>query len=316
MTVAANTSRQSGSQIVSPFQIEKERLLQELARLEQTYKSGILSKSEYTSVKSLLEKKLRVVEQREKQTIAKEKAVVEILGTSILPSHNQQQPSKKFEKPQKKHLPKKELKEIIEQHPDDYHSIDELLQKEESTNWRFAFAVLTIFLLILLYIKFTSFLDTPDLVTVDAYLDYNSLYSHDMHNVLQSLLLEYGNTVLVEYYLIGSADSHLLSGVAVSCANLQDRKQEYFDYLFSQNSVLATAEEFVAVAEILGLAKEDFAGCLSSADMHTYLQQQREFQELGILYTPTLVINNKKIVGAVGYDAVKKVIDEEMLQLG
>ncbi|MEK6867563.1 MAG: thioredoxin domain-containing protein, partial [Nanoarchaeota archaeon] len=197
----------------------------------------------------------------------------------------------------------------------EYQAIDELVE-DDDTNWRFALAVLTIFLLILLYVKFTSYGASGDVMTLDAYLDYASPYSRDMHAVLVMLQSEYGEKLWVEYHLVGTTDFHTLAASAVSCADAQQRKQEYLAYLFSVDGSLVTAQEFTAAAETLGLVSADFALCLSASDSSAYLQQQLEYEEVEILYTPTLVVNNKKIVGAVGFDAVKSVLDEQLLQLG
>ena len=395
---------------------EKKRLLQEITHLEKAQKSGIVSKAEVASAKVGIDKKIRVLEHKEKQVIAKNKAVEEILGASLhvakqssqkkvvdkqiesskepsnihketprveivdLPEPDLYTPSsapsgkrhnkyfapltiskqispkieRKEHKEQKIHKEhkishsKEERKEqpahqetrqqrenAVDKHKmppavqdisgfpssfpaspqPEYQAIDELVE-EDDTNWRFALAVLTIFLLILLYIKFTSYGAPGDVMTVDAYLDYASPYSRDMHAVLVALQSEYGEKLWVEYHLVGTTDFHTLAASAVSCADAQQRKQEYLAYLFSTDETLVTAQEFTASAETLGLVSIDFAACLSAADSSAYLQQQQDYENAEILYTPTLIVNNKKIVGAVGYDAVKSVLDEQLLQLG
>ncbi len=319
---------------------EKKRLLQEITHLEKAQKSGIISKEEVASAKVGIDKKIRALEHKEKQTLAKNKAVEEILGASLVASGKRHtkyfapleiskhaasktEQKKVFKENEKNALPVQDTHATSDLssssvspplHPE-YHAIDELAQ-EDDTNWRFALAVLTIFLLILLYIKFTSYGAPGDVMTLDAYLDYASLYSHDMHAVLVTLQSEYGEKLWVEYHLIGTTDFHTLAASAISCADAQQRKQEYLGYLFTPENTLATAQEFTAAAETLGLVSADFSACLSAADSQSYLAQQQEYVTLEILYTPTLVVNNKKIVGAVGYDAVKSVLDEQLLQLG
>lgn len=364
---------------VSP---EKKRLLREITHLEKAQKSGIISKEEVASAKGGIDKKIRALEHKEKQALAKNKAIEEILGASLvtpkqsssnaskeipsveivdLPEPNLYTPSSRpsgkrhtkyfapleISKPvasktqQKKFLKENILKENKASHSQpahqppvrdtqgtsdlsssvspplhpEYHAIDELVE-EDDTNWRFALAVLTIFLLILLYIKFTSYGAPGDVMTVDAYLDYASPYSRDMHAVLVALQSEYGEKLWVEYHLVGTTDFHTLAASAVSCADAQQRKQEYLGYLFTTENTVVTAQEFTAAAEALGLSSTDFSACLSVVDSQSYLAQQQEYVTLEILYTPTLIVNNKKVVGAVGHDAVKSVLDEQLLQLG
>ncbi|MBI5073109.1 thioredoxin domain-containing protein [Candidatus Woesearchaeota archaeon] len=387
---------------------QRERLLLEMRHLEQTYKSGLLRLQEYTLAKKAVDKKISLLEQKQKQFEAKEKAVEEILGaSSILSSQNSKEISshekqhhkyfEKIEKPktvvsqngetsskpfkdlskplstkdasekikekivekktdaEKKPQKKKEIRDKEarahkeqssikkEQIPASEHlqiphqlpadslpssvldssissppckNIDELVEQEDS-NWRFALAILTLFLLILLYVKFTSFGGSSDVLTVDAYLDINSQYSKDMHGVLAQLMSDYGQSLWVSNHIVGSTPESILAGTAAACADQQEHGSEYLDYLFSQDAAFATDADAIAVASTLGLDAASFSACLADpAVKKQYISSQEEIASLDISYTPTLIINNKKVVGAVGYDAVKIVIDKEMTSLG
>ena len=76
---------------------EKKRLLQEITHLEKAQKSGIVSKAEVASAKVGIDKKIRVLEHKEKQVIAKNKAVEEILGSASMLSHSKKAVVKKIE---------------------------------------------------------------------------------------------------------------------------------------------------------------------------------------------------------------------------
>lgn len=338
--------------------LEKKRLQKELEHLEKARKSGILPLQEYQTAKKTLEAKMRAAEHRARQEEAKQKAVEEILGTSVpADSSDQKKTGKKHEKyflridkakekkeetkeakikkeTEKKHAEKQEKKEagnvlheaaekeqriISEPLPFEskYRDIDELVEQED-TNWRFALAILTIFLLILLYVKFTSFGAGTEMITADAYLDYSSGYSYQMFAVLQNLKEEYEGTVLIEYHLVGEGAQSMLAAEAVACADEQEKKQEYLEYLFSQDAtVWKSAEDLVSFAVALGYDKGAFQLCLEGAAKAPFVtQEQANAKEAGITYTPTVVINNKKIVGAVAYEEVKAVLDAEMSALG
>jgi len=196
-----------------------------------------------------------------------------------------------------------------------YKDIDDIVEEQE-TNWRLGLAVLTIFLLILLYIKFTSFGAVAGVVAVDAYLDYDSSYSHDMNVILQDLELEYGEGIWITYHIIGSGEKNNLISIGMGCADDQEKGSAYLEYAFVQESLVNT-DDLVNYAEELGLDTSMFRLCVESGVKS--MLNNREIsaaEELGIDHTPTLVINNKKIVGAVGYDAVKGLIDEELNSLG
>jgi len=299
--------------------LETKRIQTELEHLQKAYKSGIMPKSEYLSAKNSLDKKIKDMDKKLKQTEAKQRAVEEILGAdSILTVPSKKKHQKYFMKIDKTELTeqhsKLEKKSPAQEHVEKsiepktivtvqdvppFHEIEEV---NEDTNWRFALVILTIFLIILLYIKFTSYGNAPDVLVVDAYLDYSSQYSKEMHSTLVELSSDYGSSLLINYHLMGATEQSQLAGRAVFCAGQQDRGQEYLDYLFTQENA-----DMVAVALSLGLDEEAFDLCMNALF---------EPETADITYTPTLLINNKKIVGAVGYDAVKTVIDTEMTALG
>ncbi len=316
----------SDDKIVLQTTTEKKRILAELEHLEKAHKSGIISRDEYVSVRNGLDRKIKNLDKKLKQAEAKQKAVQEIIGAEsmllVSPKKKHQKYFAKIDKGKETELkkdisppvskPVQSLKPVVtepvvssvpasvqEPPPEDIPQ-DNL---QEDTNWRFALAVLTIFLVILLYIKFSSYGGTEDVLAVDAYLDYASQYNKDMHAVLVQLNSEYGSALLITYHLVGKSEQSQYAAHAVYCADLQDRRQEYLDYLFTHE----TGADMTAVASSLGLDVSAFDLC-----MDALYGPETEHVD----YTPTLYINNKKIVGAVGYDAVKAVIDAEMTALG
>lgn len=197
-----------------------------------------------------------------------------------------------------------------------YKDIDELVHDGEN-HWRFALALLTIFLLILLYVKFTSYDAAEDVITVDAYLDPTSSYSKDMYLALQSLIAEYGDVLWVDYYLIGATDQAVLVSHAQFCAEKEERGAEFLSYYFNQEIPALDTEGMLSYASALRFDSAQFASCLSDTSYSAlYAAQQGEAKELDVAYTPTLLVNNKKIVGAVGADAVKVVLDQELVKMG
>ncbi len=201
-------------------------------------------------------------------------------------------------------------------HPEEYKDIDELVDDDEN-HWRFALALLTIFLLILLFVKFTSYGGAQDVITVDAYLDPTSSYSRDMYLALQSLIAEYGDVLWVDYHLIGVTDHALLISHAMFCAEKEGHGTEYLSYYFGQDVLVSDLSVVLSYATALGLDSAAFETCLSDTSYAAlYAGQQEVAKEMDITYTPTLLVNNKKIVGAVGADAVKAVLDQELTKMG
>ncbi len=203
--------------------------------------------------------------------------------------------------------------------PDDakYKDIDTIVEDHE-TNWRLGLAVLTIFLLILLYIKFTSFGTVGNVIAVDAYLDYASGYSYETYFVMQKIKENYGDVVWITYHFIGANEQSRLTHTAVACAEDQEMGQLYLSFLFDKEiNSWSTVEDLVSFATEVGLDSSLFSLCLDGdVKEGIYSREVAAAQELGIEYTPTLVINNKKIVGDVGYDTIHTIIEKELANLG
>ena len=315
--------------------VERKRLVQELKQLETTHKSGILSAQEFTAAKRSLEKKIQAIEQKIKQQEAKKKAVEEILGAqSVLQPSAAKKKHVKYFTPveavlrKEKAVSKKEKKEetvlekqnveveIIPQDPvaSEYKEIETLVEQND-TNWRFALALLTVFLLILLYVKFVSFGGATDIVSLDVYLDYASPYSHEMYATITDVLTERSETIYVTYHLLGVSEQSALAGYGVLCAASQERQEEFVSYLFTQDTVVLDNTILTDLARMLDLDTEQFASCLTAETTEAlYAQEQAAAEDIS--YTPTIIINDKKIVGAVSAATLSEILDTEITKLG
>ncbi len=334
---------------------QKERFLQELDHVQKTHKSGLVSMQEYKQAKQVLDKKLAHLEEQAKQTAAKEKVMNDLLGQPLTPL--KKGPEKYFLKIDKvketsapslttshgkttkdasKKTPKTEAgksrteKNVLDsyqdpssssptapQDPHTYKDLEDIVDPQEP-HWRVGFVMLTIFLLILLYVKFTSFGALDTAVSLDAYLDYNSSYSQETYTVLQELLATYGDRLWINYHLVGPGEQNALASAAIACAEDQEQGAPYLQLLFSKDPASwAAADDLLFFARDLGLDSSLFQLCMES-DVKIMLYQREVDAALAadITYTPTLVIHSKKIVGDVGAEAIQQVIDNELTALG
>ncbi len=198
-----------------------------------------------------------------------------------------------------------------------YKNIEELLDDQES-HWRLGFVMLTLFLLILLYVKFTSFGVVSSAVSIDAYLEYSSSYSHETYDILQELVATYGNQLRMNYHLVGTGEQNALASAAIACAEDQRQGGAYLQALFSKDPASwKTMDDLLLFTQELGLEGSLFQLCMEG-DVKTMLYSGEVDAALAadITYTPTLVINSKKIVGAVGIEAIQQVIDSELTTVG
>ncbi len=104
---------------------------------------------------------------------------------------------------------------------------------------------------------------------------------------------------------------------AALCAGEQNKYWEYHDLLFSNQNMWSgnnDAEQvFGTLAQTLSLDGGKFTQCLSSGKYTKTVESDTELgDKKGISGTPTVYINNQKIVGAQDYYTFKKAIEEEL----
>ncbi len=101
--------------------------------------------------------------------------------------------------------------------------------------------------------------------------------------------------------------------MASVCADSQDGFWEYHDALFEDPRAFSTADDFVALAERLGLDGDAFRACLDSEEaINTVIADYNDGRSYGVSGTPTFFVNGVRIVGAQPLAAFRAVIDEEL----
>jgi protein-disulfide isomerase len=99
---------------------------------------------------------------------------------------------------------------------------------------------------------------------------------------------------------------------AAACAGEQQAFWEYHDQLFANQDSLEPPD-LRRYAEDVGIDVSQFDACVDSHRYEsTVTEDMAGGSRLGISATPAVFINGRLIVGAVGYDAYKRVIDEEL----
>jgi len=111
------------------------------------------------------------------------------------------------------------------------------------------------------------------------------------------------------------------SAEAAYCAGDQEKFWEYHDLLFAnqgaENSGAFSDARLKRFAEYLNLDQAAFDECLSSGKYAKRVQQDRtDASVMDTNSTPTVFINNEKIVGAQDYETYKDAIEQALAEEG
>ena len=117
------------------------------------------------------------------------------------------------------------------------------------------------------------------------------------------------------YQLLGAREQSKLAGYGILCAANQEREEEFVSYLFTQDTIVLDNTILTDIARTLDLDTDQFASCLTAETTGILYAQEQTVTE-DIPYTPTIIINDKKIVGAVSGAMLTEVLDAEITKLG
>ncbi len=130
------------------------------------------------------------------------------------------------------------------------------------------------------------------------------------------LRVEYEGTGKVRFdfmpFSLGSAEPDAAANAAV-CAADQGRFWDYHDLLFARQGVSADAFSTASLKQYgqqLGLDAAKFNACVDSgAHADKVHQTSQQGTSMGVNATPTIFVNNDRVVGAVPYDQLKAKVD-------
>ncbi len=150
-------------------------------------------------------------------------------------------------------------------------------------------------------------------VVVVEYADYECQYCQQIQPVLVKLEADFKGKIAFAYKdapLPMHANAQKAAESA-RCAGAQGRYWEYHDLLFGKNEYqLPKLKEYARFLKLDGVA---FDKCLDSGAQGGLVKLQlAEAQALGIPGTPAFFVNGRFITGAVSYDSLRQVIEEEL----
>jgi len=153
--------------------------------------------------------------------------------------------------------------------------------------------------------------DAP--ITIVEFSDFRCPYCKRFHDeVLPQILETYGDQVRLVY-----RDFPVVGGQAAAeaseCADDQGKYWEYHEALFADPQRFASNDDFVALAEELGLNTANFSTCLTDgAQREEIIQDYNDGVNYGVSGTPTFFVNGVRVIGAQPFSAFQQVIEEEL----
>jgi predicted DsbA family dithiol-disulfide isomerase len=151
------------------------------------------------------------------------------------------------------------------------------------------------------------------LITIVEFSDFQCPFCASVQPILRQVLQEYAGAVkLVFKHLPLDIHRNAMSAArAAYCAGRQERFWQYHDALFDAKTL--SAESYNRLAQSLGLNLQTFQSCLNSIDSLNAITSDVEFaRSLKIESTPSFVINNRIVSGAISFSEFEKIINLEL----
>jgi protein-disulfide isomerase len=151
-------------------------------------------------------------------------------------------------------------------------------------------------------------------LTVVAFSEFQCPYCAKGTAVLQRIIEEYGENVRVVFknFPLPFHKDAMLASEAALAAHAQGKFWDMHDLLFENQRAL-DKESLVQYATKLGLDMDRFNVDLESHAWRTAVERQMvDGRNAGVKGTPNFFINGRVVKGAVPFDSMKEVLDEEL----
>lgn len=152
-------------------------------------------------------------------------------------------------------------------------------------------------------------------VLVIEYADYQCPYCRQMEPSLSRLLKDYPGKVRIAFkdFPLPMHPAAEKAAEAARCAGDQGKYWAFHDVLYSSDPTGLAVPQLKADAGTLKLDSSRFDKCLDSgADSPSVRRTLAEGTELGITGTPAFFINGRFVSGAVDYQTLQSVVQEEI----
>jgi protein-disulfide isomerase len=155
-------------------------------------------------------------------------------------------------------------------------------------------------------------------VTIVEFSDFQCPFCGRLIPTLEQVKAKYGDKVRIVFrqFPLPMHPNAQKAAEASLCANEQGKFWEMHDVMFKNQQELAV-DNLKSKAAALGLKADVFNQCLDSDKYAAKIQaDQKEGQSVGVNGTPAMFINGRFVNGAVPFDQITTVIDDELKRKG
>ena len=152
-------------------------------------------------------------------------------------------------------------------------------------------------------------------VTLVEFGDFECPFCGGFFPTLQLIARNYPDEVRVVWRHFPNRDTHpnaQKAAEAAMCANDQGRFWDYHDSLFSNQQALRVLDLKLRAIQ-MGLDTNAFSACLDSGEKADFVQRDvDEGVALGVVTTPTLFLNGRRVNGNQPYREFEDIIEDEL----
>lgn len=139
---------------------------------------------------------------------------------------------------------------------------------------------------------------------------------------MKEILKNYDGKVKLAYrhYPLGSHENACGAALAAEAAGEQGKFWEMHDLLFERfradGAKALAREKLTSYAEALNLDMKRFGDAMDSERFGPKVKQDaQEAEKYGVSGTPTFFVNGRKVIGAMSYDQMNRIIQEELAKV-
>ena len=147
-------------------------------------------------------------------------------------------------------------------------------------------------------------------VTIIVFSGFQCYFSQQAYSVFKEVMEQYGPAIQVVFKQFPIEQIHpqsRSSALASLCAHEQDSFLPYYDLLFERKAL--DDASLLAYAKELQLDMAKFSACITSKKYDATIEQDlNDGLALGVRGTPTYIVNDQKIEGAISREVWNKVI--------